>query len=135
MGNPENLLKGKTAIEKLGLTLQFIPMFSLTAFFRVGSGVPKVRSYKCRRHNHRCYCLLQVMGPYSNSITPFSPAFYFFIVWIWYKMHVSHTHLSLTLFFDKRCLLDFLMLFLIALGLKRFFEPLRQLSMMEVRRH
>ena len=42
MGNPENLLKGKTAIEKLGLTLQFIPMFSLTAFFRVGSGVPKV---------------------------------------------------------------------------------------------
>ena len=47
MGNPENLLKGKTAIEKLGLTLQFIPMFSLTAFFRVGTGVPKVGSYKC----------------------------------------------------------------------------------------
>ena len=89
MGNPENLLKGKTAIEKLGLTLQFIPMFSLTAFFRVGSGVPKVRSYKCRRHNHRCYCLLQVMGPYSNSIPPFSPAFFFFIVWIWYKVTLT----------------------------------------------
>ena len=44
MGNPENLLKGKTAIEKLFLTVKFIPMFSLTALFRVGSGVPKVGS-------------------------------------------------------------------------------------------
>ena len=33
MGSPENLLKGKTAIEKLGLTLKYIPMFSFTAFF------------------------------------------------------------------------------------------------------
>ena len=47
MGNPENLLKGKTAIEKLCLTLKYIPMFSLTAFFRVGSGLVKVGSYKC----------------------------------------------------------------------------------------
>ena len=29
MGSPENLLKGKTAIEKL----KYIPMFSFTAFF------------------------------------------------------------------------------------------------------
>ena len=44
MGNPENLLKGKTAIEKLLLTLKYIPLFSITAFFRVGAGVPKVGS-------------------------------------------------------------------------------------------
>ena len=55
MGNPENLLKGKTALEKLWLTLKYIPMFSLTVFFRVGTAVPKVGSYKCRRTNH---CLL-----------------------------------------------------------------------------
>ena len=42
MGEPENLLKGKTAVEKLLIVLKYIPMFSLTAFFRVGSGVPKV---------------------------------------------------------------------------------------------
>ena len=42
MGEPENLLKGKTAFEKLLIVLKYIPMFSLTAFFRVGSGVPKV---------------------------------------------------------------------------------------------
>ena len=47
MGNPENLLKNKTAMEKLLLTLKYIPLFSLTAFFRVGTGVPKVGSYKC----------------------------------------------------------------------------------------
>ena len=44
MGNPENLLKGKTAIEKLRITLKYIPMFSLTALFRVGTWVPKVGS-------------------------------------------------------------------------------------------
>ena len=54
----------------------------------------EVGSYECRRRNHCCYCLLQVMGPYSNSITPFSPAFFFFIVWIWYKMHVSLNYIS-----------------------------------------
>ena len=42
MGDPENLLKGKTAVEKLLIVLKYIPMFSLTAFFRVGTGVPKV---------------------------------------------------------------------------------------------
>ena len=44
MGNPENLLKDKSAIEKLWLTLKYIPLFSLTAFFRVGAGVIKVGS-------------------------------------------------------------------------------------------
>ena len=44
MGNPENLLKGKNAIEKLLITLKYIPMFSLTALFRVGTWVPKVGS-------------------------------------------------------------------------------------------
>ena len=38
MGNPENLLKDKSAMEKLWLTLKYIPLFSLTAFFRVGAG-------------------------------------------------------------------------------------------------
>ena len=80
MGNPENLLKGKTALEKLWLTLKYIPMFSLTVFFRVGTAVPKVGSYKCRRTLLATY---KVMGPYSDSITPFSPTFFFFIVWIW----------------------------------------------------
>ena len=44
MGNPENLLKGKNAIAKLWITLKYIPMFSLTALFRVGTWVPKVGS-------------------------------------------------------------------------------------------
>ena len=44
MGNPENLLKDKSAMEKLWLTLKYIPLFSLTAFFRVGAGVIKVGS-------------------------------------------------------------------------------------------
>ena len=53
MGNPENLLKNKTALEKLLLTLKYIPLFSLTAFFRVGTGVPKVGSYKCLQYRVR----------------------------------------------------------------------------------
>ena len=45
-----NLLKDKTAIEKLWLTIKCIPLFSITAFFRVGSAVPKVDTvftFKC----------------------------------------------------------------------------------------
>lgn len=41
-GKPENLLAGKSALEKLWLTVKYIPLFSLTAFFRVGAGVIKV---------------------------------------------------------------------------------------------
>ena len=67
MGNPENLLKGKTGIEKLWLTLKYIPMFSLTAFFRVGTGVPKVGSCKCRRTNH---CLMLGDGPILRLYHP-----------------------------------------------------------------
>ena len=44
MGNPENLLKDKSAVGKFWLTLKYIPLFSLTAFFRVGAGVVKVGS-------------------------------------------------------------------------------------------
>ena len=44
MGNPENLLKDKSAVGKFWLTLKYIPLFSLTAFFRVGAGVIKVGS-------------------------------------------------------------------------------------------
>ena len=44
MGNPENLLKDKSALQKLWLTLKYIPLFSFTAFFRVRAGVIKVGS-------------------------------------------------------------------------------------------
>ena len=44
MGNPENLLKDKSAVGKFWFTLKYIPLFSLTAFFRVGAGVVKVGS-------------------------------------------------------------------------------------------
>ena len=37
-----NLLKDKTAMEKLRLVLRCVPLFSLNTFFRVGSAVPKV---------------------------------------------------------------------------------------------
>ena len=37
-----NLLKDKTAMEKLWLVLKCVPLFSLNTFFRVGSAVPKV---------------------------------------------------------------------------------------------
>ena len=93
MGEPENLLKGKTAVEKLLIVLKYIPMFSLTAFFRVGSGVPKVTATlyifgicltrKITNVRDSSTLHFQVMGPFSNSFTPFSPGFFFFIVWIW----------------------------------------------------
>ena len=37
-----NLLKDKTAMERLWLVLKCVPLFSLNTFFRVGSAVPKV---------------------------------------------------------------------------------------------
>ena len=46
-GKPENLLAGKSALEKLWLTVKYIPLFSLTAFFRVGAGVIKVIAVPC----------------------------------------------------------------------------------------
>ena len=36
---PENLLKGKSFLQKLLLTMRYIPLFGLTAFFRVGCGM------------------------------------------------------------------------------------------------
>ena len=99
MGEPENLLKGKTAVEKLLIVLKYIPMFSLTAFFRVGAGVPKVTAtvdlvFVCGEKSQMSgffyFRTSQVMGPFSNSFTPFSPGFFFFIVWIWWKMHGFH---------------------------------------------
>ena len=45
-----NLLKDKTAMEKLWLVLKCAPLFSLNTFFRVGSAVPKVDkvfTFKC----------------------------------------------------------------------------------------
>ena len=42
MGNPENLLKDMNAMGKIWLIIKYIPLFSLTALFRVGAGVVKV---------------------------------------------------------------------------------------------
>ena len=41
---PENLLADKSFLEKLLLILKYIPVFGLTAIFRIGSGVIKVTS-------------------------------------------------------------------------------------------
>ena len=44
MTGPENMLEGKTFVAKLFLISKYLPLFSLTAFFRVGAGVVKVGS-------------------------------------------------------------------------------------------
>ena len=97
IGKPENLLAGKSALEKLWLTIKYIPLFSLTAFFRVGAGVIKVIamsrcflfrleiSEKCKKNVKS-----QVMGPYSTSINPLSPTFFFFVIWIWCPPQQHH---------------------------------------------
>ena len=41
---PEDLLEDKSFLEKLPLVLKYMPVFVLTAIFRIGSGVIKVTS-------------------------------------------------------------------------------------------
>ena len=60
---PDNLMKDKSFLQKLLLTLKYVPLFSSTAFFRVGCGIIK--------HS----------GPYA-SVSETYHAFVFFVtVW------------------------------------------------------
>ena len=59
---PENLLEGRTFLEKLKLTTKFLPLFISTTFFRVGSGMIK--------HS----------GPYSSVAESYQTLFFFFTV-------------------------------------------------------
>ena len=61
---PANLLKGKSFLQKLLLTLQYIPLFASTAFFRVGTGII--------RHS----------GPYSRVAETSQTFAMFFSVWV-----------------------------------------------------
>ena len=60
---PDNLMKGKTFLQKLFLTLKYVPLFSSTAFFRVGCGIIK--------HS----------GPYANVSKTFHAFVFFVSVW------------------------------------------------------
>ena len=60
---PEDLMKGKSFLQKLWLTLKYVPLFSSTAFFRVGCGI------------------LKHSGPYAN-VSGSNHVFVFFVsVW------------------------------------------------------
>jgi hypothetical protein len=61
MAGPENLLADKPLHERIALTLRYMPVFALTAFFRCGAGVVNVLNY--------------------NSFIPFSPAFVIFLAY------------------------------------------------------
>ena len=60
---PDNLMKGKTFLQKLLLTVKCVPLFSSTAFFRVG----------CRIIKHS--------GPYANVSKTFHAFVFFVSVW------------------------------------------------------
>ena len=61
MAEPKNLLAGTSFTKRIALTLRFMPVFSLTAFFRCGAGVVNVLNY--------------------NNFTPFSPPFVVFLLY------------------------------------------------------
>ena len=60
---PDNLMKGKSFLQKLLLTLKYVPLFSSTAFFRVGCGIIK--------HS----------GPYASVSKTFHAFVFFVSVW------------------------------------------------------
>ena len=66
---PENLMKGKTFLEKLLLTLKHIPFFAVTAFFRIG----------CVIINNQ---ILRHTDFYSETSETFPNLFFFFTVWL-----------------------------------------------------
>ena len=72
---PENLLEGKSFLEKLKLTSKALPLFISTTFFRVGSGMIK--------HS----------GPYSSVAESYQTLFFFFTVLsgciIYYMFYVA----------------------------------------------
>ena len=55
MTDPKNLLAGTSFLKRIALTLRFMPVFSLTAFFRCGAGVVNLINY--------------------NNFMPFTPPF------------------------------------------------------------
>ena len=63
MTGPTNLLEGKTFSTKLLLIAKFLPIFSLTAFFRIGSGVVNVLNYV------------------NGSFAPFRPIYSLILTW------------------------------------------------------
>ena len=63
MTGPTNLLEGKTFSTKLLLIAKFLPVFSLTAFFRIGSGVVNVLNYV------------------NGSFAPFRPIYSLILTW------------------------------------------------------
>ena len=60
---PDDLMKGKSFLQKFTLTLKYVPLFSSTAFFRVGCGIIK--------HS----------GPYAAFSDTFRAFVFFFSVW------------------------------------------------------
>ena len=61
MANPKNLLAKASFWQRIMLTLRFMPVFALTAFFRCGAGIVNVLNY--------------------NNFTPFSPSFTIFLLY------------------------------------------------------
>ena len=63
MTGPKNLLEGNTFLRKVFLITKYLPVFSLTAFFRIGSGVVNVLNYR------------------SGSFAPFRPIYSLILTW------------------------------------------------------
>ena len=62
---PDNLMKGKSFLQKLLLTLKYVPLFTSTAFFRLGCGI------------------LKHSGPYASEVSETFHALVFFVsVWV-----------------------------------------------------
>ena len=58
---PDNLMKGKSFLQKLLLTLKYVPLFTSTAFFRLGCGI------------------LKHSGPYASEVSETFHALVFFL--------------------------------------------------------
>ena len=77
MTSPTNLLEGKTFSTKLLLIAKFLPVFSLTAFFRIGSGVVNVLNY----HHHHHHQVVNVLNYVNGSFAPFRPIYSLILTW------------------------------------------------------
>ena len=64
ISEPENLLQDKSFLEKLKLIAKHLPLFALTAFFRIGSSIVKCSA------------------PIANISNPFPTVFFFITVFI-----------------------------------------------------
>ena len=68
---PKDLLKGKTFLEKLVLVLKYLPVFLLTALFRVGAGAVNIINYS------------------QGFFYPFSTAFAMLLTWVFVVLQNS----------------------------------------------